>query len=87
MRVGFVGCGSHATTSLYPALRPAGLELVATCTRHLDRAQKAANAFGAARAHDDVAGLIAADCPDYRGIAPGARIWSVRVLNGSGARP
>jgi predicted dehydrogenase len=54
-----VGCGRHATTSLYPALRPAGLELVATCARTLSRAQETARAFGALRAHYNVADLLA----------------------------
>jgi predicted dehydrogenase len=54
-----VGCGRHATTSLYPALRPAGLELVATCARTSARAQETARAFGALRAHDRVDDLLA----------------------------
>jgi len=58
MRVAFVGVGRHATTSLYPAIRPAGLELVATCSRHLDAAQAQATAFGAHRAHAGVASLL-----------------------------
>lgn len=58
MRVGFIGCGRHATTSLYPALRPAGLELVATCATRLDRAQATAAAFGAAAAYDKVPSLL-----------------------------
>ncbi len=54
MRVGFVGCGRHATTTLYPALHPAGLQLVATCAVHLEKASETARTFGAARAYDDV---------------------------------
>jgi len=59
VRVGFIGCGRHATTALYPSLRPAGLELVATCARRFDRAEQIAKAFGAARAYDNVTALIA----------------------------
>lgn len=58
MRVGFVGCGGHATNALYPALRPAGLELVATCARSVGSAQRAAAAFGAERAYDDLEKLL-----------------------------
>jgi predicted dehydrogenase len=54
-----VGCGRHATTSIYPALRPAGLELVATCARTPAHAQETARAFGAVRAHDAIAELLA----------------------------
>jgi len=53
LRVGFVGCGQHATTNLYPALRHAPVELVAVCARHRDHAEQAARQFGAQRAHDD----------------------------------
>ncbi len=52
-KVGFIGCGRHATTNLYPALRHAPLELVATCARHLEKARHQAQLFGAPRAYDD----------------------------------
>ncbi|HVE76885.1 MAG TPA: Gfo/Idh/MocA family oxidoreductase [Actinomycetota bacterium] len=58
MKVGFIGCGEHATTSIYPALNPAGLELVATCARHQDRAEAAANKFGAEHAFNDARKMI-----------------------------
>ncbi len=58
MRVGFVGCGRHATTSLYPALHPAGLQLVAACARHWDKANQAARTFGAERSYDDVVAML-----------------------------
>jgi len=31
LRVGFIGCGRHATKMLYPSLHLARLELVAVC--------------------------------------------------------
>ncbi|HZS14410.1 MAG TPA: Gfo/Idh/MocA family oxidoreductase [Candidatus Dormibacteraeota bacterium] len=58
LRVGLVGAGRHASTSLHPALRPAGLEPVAVCTRHLEQAQAAARRLGAERAHDDVGAML-----------------------------
>lgn len=59
MRVGFVGCGRHATRALYPVLVPAGLRLVATCATRMDRAEEIAGAFGATEAYDDVGTLLA----------------------------
>lgn len=61
MRIGFVGCGRHATTSLYPALRPAGLELVATCANRLANAERTARWFGAEQAYDDVGEMLSRD--------------------------
>jgi predicted dehydrogenase len=58
MRVAAIGCGGHATNNVWPNLRGAGLELVATCARHLDRAERAAATFGVASAFDDVAKLL-----------------------------
>lgn len=59
LRVGFIGTGRHATNAIYPALRPAGLELVATCSRDEARAREQARAFGAGRWHAGVDALIA----------------------------
>ena len=33
IRIGFIGCGTHSGTRLYPSLRSAGLDLVAVCDR------------------------------------------------------
>ena len=52
LRVGFVGCGRHATTNLYPALRHAPAELVAVCARHRDHAERTARQFGARHAYE-----------------------------------
>jgi myo-inositol 2-dehydrogenase/D-chiro-inositol 1-dehydrogenase len=51
VRVGFIGCGRHATKMLYPGLRMAGLELVAVCDLDEARAQRSARWFGAERAY------------------------------------
>jgi predicted dehydrogenase len=61
VRVGFVGCGRHAMRALYPVLVPAGLELVATCARHLERAEAAARAYGAPAAYDDLAAMLGSE--------------------------
>lgn len=58
MRIGAIGCGGHGTTNIWPHLRGAGMELVATCARHLDRAEAAAAAWGATQAFDDPAKML-----------------------------
>nr|WP_162449178.1 Gfo/Idh/MocA family oxidoreductase [Phytoactinopolyspora mesophila] len=59
MRIGVIGVGGHASANLYPNLRAAGLELVATCARHQDRAQAAAEMWGAEHAFDDPEKMLA----------------------------
>src|SRR5713101_383438 len=61
LRIGFIGCGRHATANLYPAIRLAGGQIVAVCARHLERAQATAAQFGVKRAYDRVADLVASD--------------------------
>lgn len=58
MRIGAIGCGGHGTNNIWPHLRGAGLELVATCARHLDRAEAAASAWGVTQAFDDPAKML-----------------------------
>jgi predicted dehydrogenase len=49
VRVGFIGCGNHATTNLYPSLRFAECELLAVCDPVDDRREYCARVFGAQR--------------------------------------
>src|SRR5262249_25127569 len=58
MRVGAVGVGVHAVNAILPSLPVVDLRLVATCARHLDRAQAVADRFGAASAFDDVERML-----------------------------
>ncbi|MCL0050593.1 Gfo/Idh/MocA family oxidoreductase [Dehalococcoidia bacterium] len=53
LRVGFIGCGRHAKVNLYPCLRYAPIELVATCAKHKENAEATARMFGAQRAYDN----------------------------------
>ncbi len=53
VRVGFIGCGSHAFRNLYPVLQFAPVRLVATCDLELDRARAFAAQFGAEASYDD----------------------------------
>jgi predicted dehydrogenase len=58
MRVGAVGVGVHAVNAILPSLSIADVRLVATCARHLDRAQAVADRFGAPSAFDDVERML-----------------------------
>jgi predicted dehydrogenase len=58
LRVGAIGVGVHATTSILPNLPAAGMALAATCARHLDRAEAAAARFGAGSAFDDAERML-----------------------------
>lgn len=61
LRIGFIGCGRHATANLYPAIRLAGGQIVAVCARHLERAKATAALFAVSRAYNRVADLVADD--------------------------
>jgi myo-inositol 2-dehydrogenase / D-chiro-inositol 1-dehydrogenase len=53
VRIGFIGCGSHATQNLYPCLRYAPCELVAVADLYEERREYCKRVFGAQRAYDD----------------------------------
>lgn len=58
LRVGAVGVGVHAVNAILPSLPVAGLQLVATCARHLEHAEAVGRRFGAERAFDDVGRML-----------------------------
>jgi myo-inositol 2-dehydrogenase/D-chiro-inositol 1-dehydrogenase len=53
LRVGFIGCGRHATKVLYPSLHLARFELVSVCDIDEDKAQRNARWFGAQSIYTD----------------------------------
>ncbi len=53
LRIGFIGCGRHATKVLYPSLHLARLELVAVCDIDENKAQRNARWFGAQSVYTD----------------------------------
>ena len=59
LRVGFVGCGAHATMNLYPSLQYAPIRLVAVCDADTDRLDRVSRQFGAEAAFDTVDTLLA----------------------------
>jgi predicted dehydrogenase len=58
LRAGAIGCGSHATTAIWPELPLAGFVLEAVCSRDLDHARAAAQRFGVARAYNDAQKML-----------------------------
>ncbi|MGC9317005.1 MAG: Gfo/Idh/MocA family protein [Armatimonadota bacterium] len=58
VRVGFVGCGRHATGVLLPGVREAGMDLAAVCDLDRRRAQRTVRRFGAFRAYQDLRKMI-----------------------------
>jgi myo-inositol 2-dehydrogenase/D-chiro-inositol 1-dehydrogenase len=53
LRVGFVGCGRHATKILYPSLHLARMDLAAVCDLDEAKARRNAKWFGAERIYTD----------------------------------
>jgi len=66
LRVGVIGCGSHAYRNIYPTLQFAPTELVATCDLDQPRAQAFARQFGALEAFNDHHAMLA--CADIEGV-------------------
>jgi predicted dehydrogenase len=53
LRVGFIGCGSHASINMWPSLRYAPIDIAYACDRNLDRAERNRRRFGAGNAVSD----------------------------------
>ena len=53
LRVGFIGCGRHATKMLYPSLHLARMDLAAVCDLDEAKARRNARWFGAERTYAD----------------------------------
>ena len=54
IRVGFVGCGRHSGWRIYPALKGAGLDLVAVCDADESKALNRATEYGVQKVFTDV---------------------------------
>jgi predicted dehydrogenase len=61
VKVGFIGCGSHAFRNVYPTLQFTPIELVATCDLEMDKAKAFARQFGATHAYSDHREMLARD--------------------------
>ncbi len=58
VRVGFVGCGSHAFRNIYPALQFLPVRLAAVCDLDVGRAEGFARQFGAEAAYGSVGDML-----------------------------
>ncbi len=59
IRVGFIGCGSHAFRNVFPTFQFAPVELVATCDLDANKAAAFARQFGALRSYTDYQEMLA----------------------------
>jgi len=59
IRVGFIGCGSHAFRNIYPTFQFLPLDLVAVCDHNADRREPFAKLFGADRTYADHREMLA----------------------------
>ena len=58
IRVAAIGCGEHATATIWPLFAPAGLQCVAAWSRSTERASAATERFGIPRAYTDLAKMF-----------------------------
>lgn len=58
IRVAAIGCGSHATSTIWPLLPSAGMQCVAAWSRSRERVETAAAQFGIPRAYTDVERML-----------------------------
>ena len=59
IRVGFIGCGSHAFRNIYPVFQFVPVDLVAVCDHHADRREAFAKLFGGERTYTDHTEMLA----------------------------
>ena len=59
LRIGMIGCGVHAIANIDSTLHYLGPPIAAVAARHLDRAQVAAERFGAPHAYDNYHHMLA----------------------------
>lgn len=74
IKIGWIGCGRHATWMLMPQLARSGFEITAVCDRDADAAQNAARQFGAKAVYSDYEEMIAQADIDIVGMAVGPEI-------------
>ena len=81
LRVGFIGCGRHATKVLYPCLRLAKIQLVAVCDLDAARAARNARWFGAERVYTDHQRMLEAETLDAVMICTGPQTHARLTLD------
>ncbi|KRW96477.1 Gfo/Idh/MocA family protein [Paracoccus sp. MKU1] len=76
IKIGWIGCGRHATWMLMPQLARSGFEISAVCDRDEAAAQSAARQFGAKAVYSDYDDMIANADIDAVGMAVGPEVHS-----------
>lgn len=74
IKIGWIGCGRHATWMLMPQLARSGFEISAVCDRDEAAARNAARQFGAKAVYSDYDDMIANADIDAVGMAVGPEI-------------
>ncbi|MFH2058569.1 MAG: Gfo/Idh/MocA family oxidoreductase [Pseudomonadota bacterium] len=74
INVAFIGCGNHATTNLYPALKYASMNLSSVCALHIAKAEQQAFLFGAESAYDDYHEMLDTEAVDALIVCANAKI-------------
>lgn len=75
LRAALVGCGAFANAALVPAMRMAGIDIVAVCDPDAGRAEATMKAAGARAAYGDMAGMLTAETVDAVVMAVGPTIY------------
>ncbi|MCP4371860.1 MAG: Gfo/Idh/MocA family oxidoreductase [Deltaproteobacteria bacterium] len=81
IRIGFIGCGSHASENLYPSLRYAPVELVSVCSRTKEKAERNAKWFGADKAYTDYEEMVAKEALEAVMVSINAKMHHQIALN------
>ena len=74
IKIGWIGCGRHATWMLMPQLARSGFEIAAVCDRDEGAVQNAARQFGAKAVYSDYEEMIANADIDAVGMAVGPEV-------------
>ena len=74
IKIGWIGCGRHATWMLMPQLARSGFEITAVCDRDDEAARNAALQFGAKSVYSDYDDMITNADIDAVGMAVGPEI-------------
>lgn len=74
IKIGWIGCGRHASWMLMPQLARSGFEIAAVCDRDEGAAQNAARQFGAKGTYSDYEDMIANADIDAVGMAVGPEV-------------
>jgi myo-inositol 2-dehydrogenase / D-chiro-inositol 1-dehydrogenase len=75
LRAALVGCGAFANAALVPAMRAAGIEIVAVCDPNAERAQATMKSASAGAAYGDMSAMLAAEAVDAVVMAVGPTIY------------